>query len=68
MSQNQIVMKALAKLPDDQARQEVLDVVTKKLDNYALQKPVSFLRKVVDNYLMGNFTPLEQTSRKGVIL
>jgi len=64
LSQNQIVVKALAKLPDDQARQEVLDVVAKKLDNGTLQKPVSFLRKVVDNYLMGDFTPLEQTSRE----
>ncbi len=36
LSQNQIVMKALAKLPDDQACQEVLDIVAKKLDNRAL--------------------------------
>ncbi|MEK8016324.1 MAG: hypothetical protein VSS75_005600 [Candidatus Parabeggiatoa sp.] len=64
MNQNQIVMKALTKLPDDQARQAILDVVAKKLDNGTLQKPVSFLRKVVDNYLMGDFTPLEQTSRE----
>ena len=54
----------MAKLPDDQARQEVLDIVAKKLDNATLQKPVPFLRKVVDNYLMGDFTPLEQTSRE----
>ena len=42
LDQNQIVMTALAKLPDDQARQEVLDVVAKKLDNGALQKPVFY--------------------------
>jgi len=42
LEQNQIVMTALAKLPDDQARQEVLDVVAKKLDNGALQKPVFY--------------------------
>ncbi len=47
LSQNQIVMMALAKLPDNQARQEVFDVVAKKLYNAALQKPVSFLRKVL---------------------
>ncbi len=41
LEQNQIVMTALAKLPDDQARQEVLDVVAKKLDNGKLQKPIS---------------------------
>ncbi|WP_353573279.1 helix-turn-helix domain-containing protein [Candidatus Albibeggiatoa sp. nov. BB20] len=64
LEQNQIVMKALAKLPDDQARQAILDIVAKKLDNGTLQKPVSFLRKVVDNYLMGDFTPLERTSRE----
>ena len=63
LEQNQIVMTALTKLPDDQARQEILDVVAKKLDNGALQKPASFLRKVVDNYLTGDFTPLEQTKK-----
>jgi len=59
LDQNQIVMTALAKLPDDQARQAVLDVVAKKSDNGELQKPVPFLKKVVDNYLTGDFTPLE---------
>ncbi len=45
LEQNQIVMTALAKLPDDQARQKVLDVVAKKLDNGELQKPVSFIEE-----------------------
>ncbi|RKZ51899.1 MAG: hypothetical protein DRR16_22815 [Candidatus Parabeggiatoa sp. nov. 3] len=51
-------MTALAKLPLNQARQEVLDLVPKMIIKCAFQHSVSFLRKVVENYANGEFTNL----------
>ena len=47
LSQNKIIMTALAKLPNNQARQKVVDIVAKGVDNRALKKTLWFLQKGV---------------------
>ena len=60
LNKSQPNQMALAKLPNDEARQQVLDVIAESLKKDAVRKPTSFLRKLVQNYLVGDFTPVEK--------
>jgi len=62
LNKAQPVIMALAKLPDDYVRQQVLDVFAKASEKSTVEKPVAYLQKVVQNYLNGDFTPIEKAS------
>jgi len=51
LNKAQPVIMALAKLPDDYVRQQVLDVFAKASEKSTVEKPVAYLQKVVQNYL-----------------
>jgi len=60
LNKTQPVAVALAKLPDNYARQQVLDVLAQASEKGTVDKPVAFLQGVVKNYLNGDFTPIEK--------
>jgi hypothetical protein len=60
LNKTQPVAMALAKLPDDYARQQVLDVLAQASEKGTVENSVAFLQGVVKNYLNGDFTPIEK--------
>ena len=65
LKQSQPNLNALKPLPNNAARQEVLDVMQDKFNRgVKISAPTGLLRKLVSNYQAGDFTPVE-TEIKG---
>jgi predicted transcriptional regulator len=54
-------LKALNKLPYNNARQQVLDVLASSLEKGTVERPKAFLQGLVTNYLADDFTPINKS-------